>query len=65
MMHCSGQITLVGEERAFFSAFACGLCNEGFPLPLGASDGLCYLTVTFPIIILNWSHDQVGLCDHI
>ena len=30
MMHCSGPITSVGKERAFFSAFACGLCNEGF-----------------------------------
>ena len=48
MMHCSGPITSVGEERALFSAFACGLCNEGFPLPLGAWDGLCYFIVTFP-----------------
>ena len=48
MMHCSGPITSVGEERAFFSAFACGLCNEGFLLPLGASVGLWYLIVTFP-----------------
>ena len=48
MMHCSGPITSFGEERAFFSAFACGLCNEGFPLPLGAWDGLCYFIVTFP-----------------
>ena len=34
MMHCSG--TSFGEERALFSAFACGLCNEVVPLPLGA-----------------------------
>ena len=40
MMHCSGPITSVGDERAIFSAFACGLCNEGFPLPLDAWDGL-------------------------
>ena len=40
MMHCSGPITS-------FSAFACGLCNEGFPLPLGAWDGLCYFIVTY------------------
>ena len=49
MMHCTGPITSVGEERAIsFSAFACGLCNEGFPLPLCAWDGLCYLIVTYP-----------------
>ena len=31
MMHCSGPNTSVREERAIiFSAFACGLCNEGF-----------------------------------
>ena len=49
MMHCSGPNTSVGEERAIiFSAFACGLCNEGFPLPLGAWDGLCYFIVTYP-----------------
>ena len=35
MMHCSGPITSFGEERALFSAFACGLCNEGFLLVLG------------------------------
>ena len=69
MMHCSGPITSVGEERSFFSAFACGLCNRGFPLPLGAWDALCYFIVSFPmafhIIMLHWSHDQVGLRDHI
>ena len=28
MMHCSGPITSVGEDRAIiFSAFACGLCD--------------------------------------
>ena len=51
MMHCSVPITSVGEEREraiIFSAFACGLCNEGFPLPLGAWDGLCYFIVTHP-----------------
>ena len=48
MMHCSGPITSFGEEIAFFSAVACGLCNEGFPVPLGAWDGLCYFIVTFP-----------------
>ena len=33
-----------------FSAFAylCGFCNEWFPLPLGAWDGLCYFIVTLP-----------------
>ena len=41
MMHSSGPITS-------FSAFPCGLCNEGFPLPLGAWDGLCYFIVTYP-----------------
>ena len=49
MMHCSGPITSVGEERSiFFSAFACDLCNEGFPLPIGAWDWLCYFIVTYP-----------------
>ena len=67
MMHCSGPITSFGEERAFFSAFACGLCNEVFPLPLGAEDGLCYchIPLAFHIIMLNWSHGQAGLRDHI
>ena len=47
---CSGSITSVGEEREYFSAFAylCGFCNEWFPLPLGAWDGLCYFIVTLP-----------------
>ena len=49
MMHCSGPITTVGEGRAIFSAFACGLCNEGFPLPVGAWDGLCYFIVTYRV----------------
>ena len=49
MMHCSGPITSVGEERAIiFSAFACGLCNEGFPVLIGAWDGLCYFILTYP-----------------
>ena len=48
MMHCRGPITLVGEESAIFSAFACCLCNEGFPFPFGAWDVLCYFILTYP-----------------
>ena len=52
MMHCSGPITSVGEERVIiFSAFACGLCNEEFPLPIGAWDWLCYFIVTYPCLL--------------
>ena len=48
MMHCSGPITSVGEERAIISsAFACGLFNEGSPLPIGAWDGLCYFILSY------------------
>ena len=58
----SGSITSVGEERANLSTvvnlYLCGFCLEGFPLPLGAWDGLRYFIVALPepaiyIIILR------------
>ena len=47
---CSGSITSVGEERAYFSAcdYTCGFCNEWILLPLGAWDGRCHLFLTLP-----------------
>ena len=48
----SGSITSVGEERANLSAVVylllCGFCLEGFPLPLGAWNGLGYFIVALP-----------------
>ena len=69
MMHCSRPITSVGEERAFFSAFACGLCNEGFLFSSWCLEwavlSYCDIPLAFHIIMLHWSHEQVGLLDHI
>ena len=49
---CSGSITSVEEERTNFSAVVylllCGFCSEGFHLPLGAWDRLCYFIVALP-----------------
>ena len=51
---CSGSITSVGEERANLSTivylcmYLCGFCSEGFPLPLGAWDGLRLFIATLP-----------------
>ena len=47
-MSCSGSITSVWEERANVSAIVCGFCSRGFPLPLGAWDGLRYSIVVLP-----------------
>ena len=54
ILTCSsnGSIASVGEERANLSAIVylslCGFCPQRFPLPLGAGDGLRYLTVALP-----------------
>ena len=49
---CSGSITSVGEERAIFSAivylYLNGFCQEGFSLPIGAWDRLCYSIAALP-----------------
>ena len=46
---CNGSIVSVLEERANLTAIVylslCGFCSQRFPLPLGAGDGLRYLTV--------------------
>ena len=57
-MSCSGSISnSTGEERAYFSAIVfvllCGFCSEGFPLPLGAWDGLRYFIYLFIFIQFN------------
>ena len=50
---CSGLNTLLGEERANFSAiiylYVCGFCSEGFPLPLVAWDRLLCFIVALPV----------------
>ena len=32
----------------------CGFCLEGFPLPLGACNGLCYFIVALPEPSINY-----------
>ena len=50
MQAVADQLPRLGKGKQFFCYRVkfCGSFSEGFPLPLGASDGLRYLIVALP-----------------
>ena len=53
----SGSISSVGEERANLSAVVMWFLFWGFPLPIGAWDGLRYFIVALPMSVI--CHPQI------